>query len=91
MAAITNLCTRAYWIDAGSLAVDGTPASAVAQYLSSSVSEGATWSADASGNDGRKMSLLAAEVRDASGNNTAAVRFDQSFVVDVALLTSRIA
>jgi lipopolysaccharide transport system ATP-binding protein len=84
MAAITNLCTRAYWIDAGSLAVDGTPAWAVAQYLSSSVSEGATWSADASGNDGREMSLLAAEVRDGSGNSTAAVRFDQPFVFDVS-------
>jgi lipopolysaccharide transport system ATP-binding protein len=84
MAAITNLCTRALWIDAGSLAVDGTPAWAVAQYLSSSVSEGATWLADASGNDGREMSLQAAEVRDVSGNNTAAVRFDQPFVVDVS-------
>ena len=84
MAAITNLCTRAYWIDAGGLVVDGTPAGAVAQYLSSSVSEGATWSAEASEDDGREMSLLAADVCDASGNNTAAVRFDQPFVVDVS-------
>jgi hypothetical protein len=30
------------------------------------------------------MSLLAAEVRAASGNSTAAVRFDQPFVVDVS-------
>jgi lipopolysaccharide transport system ATP-binding protein len=84
MAAITKLCTRGFWIDAGGLAGEGTPAGVVAQYLSSTVSEGASWSADASARDGQEMSMLAAEVRDASGNKTATVRFDQPFLVDVS-------
>jgi lipopolysaccharide transport system ATP-binding protein len=84
MAAITKLCTRGFWIDAGGLAGEGTPAGVVAQYLSSTVSEGASWSADASARDGQEMSMLAAEVRDASGKKTATVPFDQPFLVDVS-------
>ena len=90
MGAITRLCTRVCWMDGGSVTQDGAPTDVVARYLSSSVSAGAAWSADADGSADRgqgettELSLLAAGVRDASGQHAAAVRFDQPFRVDVS-------
>lgn len=83
MGAITKLCTRVCWIDAGRIAADGTPVDVVSRYLSSTVTAGATWSADGAIGDARELSLLAAKVRDASGQH-AAIRFDQPFLVDVS-------
>ena len=95
MGAITRLCTRVCWMDGGRVTLDGTPTDVVARYLASSVSAGAAWSADADGSADRaqsettELSLLAAGVRDASGQHAAAVRFDQPFRVDVSYRVQR--
>jgi len=84
MNAIAKLCTRVCWIDGGRVALDGAPTDVVAQYLSSALSADAVWSADRGPDEAREMSLVAAEVRDAAGRQTAAIRFDQPFRVDVS-------
>jgi lipopolysaccharide transport system ATP-binding protein len=93
MGAITKLCTRVCWIENGTVAADGHPTEVVAEYLGSSVPADASWSAedalagDASSAEGGTVSelrLLAARVRDDSGRESSAVRFDQPFRVDVS-------
>jgi hypothetical protein len=83
-------------MDSGQVARDGAPTVVVAEYLAASVpadadgSTGAFWSAgegastdDAPG-DTTELSLLAAGIRNGSGEQTAAVRFDQPFRVEVS-------
>ena len=89
MGAITKLCTRVCWIDAGHVRLDGPPGEVVAQYLSSAVSAHAAWSADRKADDASEFGLLAAEVRDDSGRQTSAVPFDQPFSVDVSYLVNQ--
>jgi lipopolysaccharide transport system ATP-binding protein len=96
MGAITRLCTRVCWVDSGKIQRDGAPTNVVAEYLGSSVpadtetSAGTFWSAgdgeatDGGDGDTTEVSLLAAGIRDASGEQTAAVRFDQPFRVEVS-------
>ena len=65
----------------GSVALDGTPGNVVAQYLSSAVSAEAAWTAAERDEETEEMTLLAAQILDASGHPATAVRFDQSFSV----------
>jgi lipopolysaccharide transport system ATP-binding protein len=87
MGAVTRLCTRACWIDGGRIATDGSPVDVVAAYLASGVAANASWSLDgSSGNKGddTELTMLAASIRDGDNRQTAAVRFDQPFHVDVS-------
>jgi hypothetical protein len=89
MGSITRLCTRACWVEGGSVVRDGTPGDVVASYLTSGISADATWSADSDPSIGHgvgptELSLLQAGIRDASGRSTAAVRFDQPFRAEVS-------
>ena len=84
MGAITRLCTRVCWLDDGRVALDGTPGTVVAQYLSSAVSAQAEWAAEAGDADATEMSLLAAKILDASDRPAVSIRFDKPFRVGVS-------
>jgi lipopolysaccharide transport system ATP-binding protein len=87
MGAVTRLCTRACWIDGGRIVTDGPPVDVVAAYLASGVAANASWSVDGSaGDDGddSELKISAATIRDGDNRQTAAVRFDQPFQVDVS-------
>jgi lipopolysaccharide transport system ATP-binding protein len=95
MGAITKLCSRVVWIEDGHLAYDGAPTEVVGRYLSSSVATDATWSADgdvpgptqrgdAPGPTEQEVVLLAAGVRDVSGQQARSVRYDEPFRVDLS-------
>lgn len=84
MGAITRLCTRVCWLEDGRVALDGTPGNVVAQYLSSAVSGDAAWAAESGEAETTEMSLLAAQVLDASGRPAGSIRFDQPFRVGVS-------
>jgi lipopolysaccharide transport system ATP-binding protein len=84
MGAVTKLCTRVCWIDEGRVRLDGRPTDVVGNYLSSAVSAEAAWSADGNPREVGELNLIAAAVRDMSGDPAAAVRFDQPFRVDVS-------
>jgi lipopolysaccharide transport system ATP-binding protein len=87
MGAVTRLCTRACWIEGGRLAADGEPVDVVATYLASGITANASWSVDGSSSrddEETELMLLEASIRDGTNGQTAAVRFDQPFHVDVS-------
>jgi lipopolysaccharide transport system ATP-binding protein len=88
MGAISKLCTRACWIDGGRVVHDGAPGEVVARYLSAGVSAEAAWTADVNRASATQVSLVGARVHDASGQQAAAVPFDQPFGVEVTYRVS---
>ncbi|MGE0821960.1 MAG: ABC transporter ATP-binding protein [Candidatus Binatia bacterium] len=86
MGAITQLCSRALWLQSGQLKLSGSSADVVASYLSSTasnaVSDGQLQSVSPSGQK-IPVRLCAVQVLADTGQPTCVVRFDQPFRVQI--------
>ncbi|MEO5814964.1 MAG: ABC transporter ATP-binding protein [Gemmatimonadaceae bacterium] len=87
MAAVSQMCTRALWIDGGRLRLSGTPASVIEAYLSdSAVASGErTWSADSDAQQpgGDKARLRAVRIRNAAGVPSDTLDVGKPFTVEI--------
>jgi lipopolysaccharide transport system ATP-binding protein len=84
MGAITQLCSRAYWISGGMLKLSGPASEVVAAYLSDGTADQAAWSNTALSKPDQEVQVETARVLDEEGQPTAMVDFDEPFQVEIS-------
>ncbi len=83
MGAITQLCSRVYWIADGGLKLGGPAAEVVAAYLSEGTTDQSTWTSTSIAAPDQEAQLETARVLTEVGQPTPVVDFDQPFQVDI--------
>lgn len=83
MGAITQLCSRVYWIADGQIKLSGPAAQVVSAYLAEGTTDQAVWRSPASAPAGQEAQLTSVRVLEASGRPTAIVDFDSPFRVEI--------
>jgi lipopolysaccharide transport system ATP-binding protein len=84
MGAITQLCSRALWIDGGQLTLSGFPADVVRAYLSSGAETRSTWTHISTCPTGVEFHLQSVRVLSADNQPSAVVDFDKPFKLEFA-------
>jgi lipopolysaccharide transport system ATP-binding protein len=84
MAAITQLCGRAFWIENGQLRTTGSPPEVVASYLLSGTFSRSTWFHSSPQDFATEVQVKSVSVLSANKQPTAVVHFDMPFEVEIA-------
>lgn len=84
MSAIQELCGRCLWLEGGSLVADGSPADVVARYLEAGRDQVRPRYRGQASEEGRRTSLLAADVLGANGEPVEELRFGEPFGIRMA-------
>jgi lipopolysaccharide transport system ATP-binding protein len=83
MGAVSQLCERAMWLDSGQIVKMGYPHEVIHDYLDTSDSKTGTWTNSLIYETEPDVKLLSASIMTAEGGQTAVVRFDEAFNLEV--------
>ena len=86
MAAITQLCWRALWLEGGRLKLDDASSSVVSSYLSSGTQTSSTWNRNHSSIEASadNIQIKSARVLSTDNEPTAVVNFGSQFKIEIA-------
>jgi lipopolysaccharide transport system ATP-binding protein len=83
MGAITQLCSRALWIESGQVCLDGPPSKVVSSYLLSGRESAAKWVNSDSTPANVPVRIVSAQILGRDGQPAAVVDYDKQFKIEI--------
>ncbi|MGB9714855.1 MAG: ABC transporter ATP-binding protein [Thermodesulfovibrionales bacterium] len=84
MLSITQLCTKAFWLENGQIKINGVTNEVVASYLSSGIKGQAVWFNSSVLNSDLEVKFISARLLSSDNQPTGVVHFDEPFKVEIS-------